>query len=137
MKMRRHCFTAAALLFVLAFTAHAQDDLIERDIKASPGRDVRVGIYTAIRADCNSGPLPAIRLMNPPVHGTISVRRGTLKATNFKQCLATEVPAFVAFYRAAAGFNGNDEFDLEITFAGGRKQIQHFQVNVAGEGQGV
>jgi hypothetical protein len=27
------------------------------------------------------------------------VRRAMLKATNVKQCLAVEVPAFVAFYR--------------------------------------
>jgi len=45
------------------------------------------------------------------------------QATNFKQCLATEVPAFVTFYRAADGFNGADEFVLEIAWAGGRKEV--------------
>ncbi|MGA8076391.1 MAG: hypothetical protein WB868_03255 [Xanthobacteraceae bacterium] len=49
-----------------------------------------------------------------------------LKATNIKQCLAIDVPAFVAFYRAAAGFSGADEFELEIAFASGHKQIQRF-----------
>jgi len=68
------------------------------------------------------------------------VKRGTLKATNVKQCLATEVPAFVAFYRAALGYNGADEFDLEISIAG-RKQRQHFRVSVSngagGGGDGI
>ena len=93
-----------------------------------------------MRPDCTSGPLPAIRLVAPPAHGAVSVKRGTLKATNFKQCLAAEVPALVAFYRAAASFNGTDEFDLEIALAGGRKERQHFRVTVSnnpGGGQGI
>jgi hypothetical protein len=123
---------AAALL--LGASAHhvcAQANLIERNVSASPGRDVRVGVYTTIRPDCTSGPLPAIWLVNAPAHGAVNVKRATFKATNFKQCLAVEVPALVAFYRAAAGFNGADDFQLEVTFAGGRKEIQHFQVSVS------
>ena len=105
-----------------------------------PGHDLRVGIYTSIRPDCTSGPLPAIRLVSAPTHGAVSVKRGMLKATNFKQCLATEVPAFVAFYRAAPDFSGGDAFELEISFAGGRKEIQHFRVTVSASpngGQGI
>ena len=50
--------------------------------------------------------------------GTVSVKRAMLKATNVKQCLAIEAPAFVAFYRAAQNFAGADTFELEVTFAG-------------------
>jgi hypothetical protein len=113
---------------------------VDRNVRAMPGGDVRVGIYTSIKPDCTSGPLPAIRLVTPPAHGTITVKRATLKATNFKQCLATDVPAFVAFYRAVQDFNGTDEFELEVNFAGGRKQTQHFHVSVSNTpngGQGI
>ncbi len=105
-----------------------------------PGSDVRVGIYTSMKPDCTSGPLPAIRLVTPPAHGTITVRRATLKATNFRQCLATDVPAFVAIYRAVQDFNGKDEFEIEVNFSGGRKQTQHFHVSVSNTpngGQGI
>ena len=61
-----------------------------------------------------SGPLPAIRLAAPPAHGSVTVKRGTLKATNIKQCLAIEVPAFVAFYDASTDYSGADDFELEI-----------------------
>jgi hypothetical protein len=137
--MRRY-WLAAAFLCLSVLAARAQGNVLEREVKAAPGRDVRVGIYTDIRPDCTSGPLPAIRLVTPPTHGAVSVKRGTLKATNIKQCLATEVPAFVAFYRAADNFNGTDAFDLEITLAGGGKQLQHFRVlvtNKPGAGQGI
>jgi hypothetical protein len=62
----------------------------------------------------------------PPAHGAVTVKRGTLKATNFKQCLATEVPAYVAFYRAAPGFSGADEFELEVSLGGGRNSASTF-----------
>jgi hypothetical protein len=138
--MTRYGLAAALLFCASAHHVCAQENLVQREVKTPPGRDVRVGIYTSIRPDCTSGPLPAIRLASAPAHGTVTVKRGTLKATNFKQCLATEVPAFVAFYRAAQDFNGADDFDLEISFAGGRKQIQHIRVNVSNDpngGQGI
>jgi hypothetical protein len=134
-------FRAAAIVLCLSgFAAHAQTENAERNVKAIPGRDVRVGIYTNIRPDCTSGPLPAIRLAVSPAHGRVTVKRGTLKATNIKECLATEVPVLVAFYRAADNFSGDDTFELEINFSSGRKQLQHFQVKVSGgqsAGQGI
>ncbi|HEX3939663.1 MAG TPA: hypothetical protein VHX43_19355 [Xanthobacteraceae bacterium] len=135
----RRCKSAAVLLVMVLASAQlawAQSSLLDRAVKAAPGQIMRVGIYTDIRPDCTSGPLPAIRLARPPAHGTVSVKRGMLKATNIKQCLAIDVPAFVAFYRAAADFSGADEFELEITFTGGRKQIQRFQVSAAGAASG-
>jgi hypothetical protein len=131
---------AALLLGASAQRACAQANLVERSVTAASGRDVRVGVYTSIRPDCTSGPLPAIRLMNAPAHGAVNVKRATFKATNFKQCLAIEAPALVAFYHAASGFNGADDFQFEVTFAGGRKEIQHFQVSVSNTpvgGQGI
>jgi hypothetical protein len=110
--------------------AHAQANSIERQIKVAPDVEVRVGIYTSLRPDCTAGPLPAIRLAVAPEHGTVTVRRAMLKATNLKQCLGTEVPAFVAFYRASQGSNSEDHFDLEVNFSAGRKQTQHFHVNI-------
>ncbi len=137
--MKHRWFGAALFLFASAQLVHAQSALLERAVKAAPGQNVRVGIYTSIRPDCTSGPLPAIRLAHAPAHGSVSVKRAMLKATNVKQCLAIDVPAFVAFYRAAAGFSGADEFQLEVTFSGGRKEIQDFRVSVAGAngGQGI
>lgn len=125
---------AAALLCLSAFAAFAQT---ERQIKGVPGKDVRVSVYVDIRSDCTSGPLPAIRLAVPPAHGRVTVKRAMLKATNLKQCLATEVPAFVVLYRAADAYSGADDFVLEInSAASGRKALEHFHVNVSGSGAG-
>jgi uncharacterized membrane protein len=137
--LRRIRTGVAALLLFLAAPAAAQNT-VEREVKAAPGKEARVGVYTDIRPDCTAGPLPAIRLVVPPAHGAVNVKRGKLKVTNFKQCLATEVPVFVAFYRATEAYNGTDEFVLEIGLAGGRKELQHFRVQVTnnlGGGQSI
>ena len=134
------CGLIAAMFFLAGtLAAYAQEDVIERQLKAAPGRDVRAGVFTDIRPDCTPGPLPAIRLATPPAHGNVVVKRGTLKATNIKQCLAIEVPAFVAFYHAAADYSGADDFELEISSPNGHKRRERVHVTVtksssAGEG---
>jgi hypothetical protein len=135
----RHALAAAMFLCAGALMAYAQDDVIERQLKAASGRDVRAGVFTDIRPDCTSGPLPAIRLATPPAYGSVTVKRGTLRATNIKQCLAIEVPAFVAFYRARADYSGADDFELEISSPNGHKRRERVHVTVtksssAGEG---
>jgi uncharacterized membrane protein len=109
MRVPRWAVVAAVLCAVSA--AGAQTTSLDREVKATPGREVRVGIYTSMRADCAAGPLPAIRLSVAPEHGAVTVRRAALKATNVKQCLATELPALVAFYRAKADSANNDRLN--------------------------
>jgi len=124
------------LLCACASTVYGQTDSIDREIRAAPGREVRVGIYTNMRSDCTAGPLPAIRLSVTPEHGTVTLRRATLKATNVKQCLAAELPALVAFYRPKADSANDDRFELEVSFAAGRKQIQRFHVTISSGANG-
>jgi hypothetical protein len=90
----------------------------------------RAGVFTDIRPDCTFGPLPATRLATPPAHGSVTVKRGTLKATNIKQCPAIEVPAIVAFYRASTDYSGADDFELEISLPDGHKQRERVHVTV-------
>jgi hypothetical protein len=128
------------LLCACVSNVYGQTTSLDREIKATPGREVRVGVYTSMRPDCTAGPLPAIRLSVAPEHGTVMVRRATLKATNVKQCLAAELPALVAFYRAKADSGNEDRFELEVSSAAGRKQTQRFHVTIspgASDGQGI
>jgi uncharacterized membrane protein len=131
----------AVAMAMCATAGYAQTTSLDREVKAASGREVRVGIYTSMRADCTAGPLPAIRLSVAPEHGTVTVRRATLKATNVKQCLAAELPALVAFYRPKADSANDDRFELEVSFAADRKQIQRFHVTIisngANEGQRI
>jgi hypothetical protein len=55
-------------------------------------------------------------------------------------CLAAELPVLVAFYRPKPESANNDRFELEVSFADGRKQIQRVHVTIsngANEGQRI
>ena len=107
---------------------------VERSVKALPNKDTQIGVYINVQPDCTSGPLPTIRLVSPPASGKVVVKSAKIKATNYKACLALEVPAYVAFYKSPPEFAGDDVMTIEVKFAGGRTEIQKITVNVTGPG---
>ena len=133
--------TRIALAFlgglVFCAVAVAQSQPIEHQAKGSADKDIQIGTYINVKPDCTSGPLPTIRLIGPPEHGKVSVKKVNVNATNYKQCLALEVPGYVAVYRAVSGFAGTDVVTLEVRFPGGRIELQKITVTVAGTGIGL
>lgn len=105
---------------------------VERSVKALPNKDTRIGVYLNVLPDCTSGTLPTIRLANPPASGKVVVRTAKVKATNYKACLALEVPAYVAFYKSPPEFLGDDVLTIEVKYSGGRTELQKIRVNVVG-----
>ena len=120
--------------FTTSTSAQEQSRVVERTVKSVPNKDTQIGVYINVQPDCTSGPLPTIRLVSPPASGKVVVKSGKVKATNYKACLALEVPGFVAFYKAPADFLGNDFLTIEVKYAGGRTEIQKITVNVSGVG---
>ena len=110
--------------------ALAQVQTVERAAKGLPAKDIRVGVYLNVQPDCTSGTLPAIRLLNPPANGAVNIKRGKVSATNYKQCLALEVPGFIAFYRSKPDFSGVDMVTIEVKYPGGRTEVQRISVTV-------
>ena len=133
--------TLASICCMLALPALAfsQTPTVERQVKGKPDTNINAGIFATVRNDCTAGPLPAVRLVTPPAHGQVTVKQGKLRATNVKQCLGMELPAFIAIYRSAQDFIGQDIFMLEVTGAGGKTQLQRITVTVmkATPGQGI
>ncbi len=124
------------LLASIATSAGAQEQsrVVERSVKSVPNKDTQIGVYLNVQPDCTSGPLPTIWLVSPPASGKVVVKSAKVKATNYKACLALEVPAYVAFYKSPADFLGNDFLTIEVKFAGGRTEIQKITVTVTGVG---
>jgi hypothetical protein len=123
------CVTSAA-----GIGAASAQTLVERSVKAAPNKDTQIGIYLNVRPDCTSGALPTIRLATPPASGKVTVKTAKVKATNYKACLALEVPAYVAFYRSPPDFLGDEVLTIEVKYQGGRTEIQKITVNVVGVG---
>ncbi len=120
---------AAALLLAVS-QSHAWSQTVERAARGEAGKDIRVGVYINVKADCSSGPLPTIRLVDQPVNGNVTVKSGKVNARNYKQCLALEVPAYIAFYKSNPGFGGTDRFTLEVKYPDGRTEVQKLNVTV-------
>jgi len=127
---RIRAISVFAISLVLAGSAWAQEKTVERAIRGPADKDIRIGVYVNVQPDCSSGALPTIRLSTPPANGKVTVKSGKVKATNYKQCLALEVPGYVAIYRSAPGFVGADVVTLEVKFPNGRTEIQKITVNV-------
>jgi hypothetical protein len=128
---------AIALLLISVGTAAAQapmETTVERSYKALPNKDTQIGVFLNVLPDCTSGPMPTIRLVSPPAAGKVVVKAAKVKATNYKACLALEVPAFVAFYKSPPEFLGDDVLTIEVKFVGGRTEIQKITVKVNGPG---
>lgn len=128
-KLATHCL-AWVFLAGIATNAVAQA-VVERMAKGQPGKDIRIGVYINIEPDCSSGPLPAIRIISKPAHGTVIIKRGRISGTNYKHCVALEVPGRVAFYRSQPGFTGVDVMTIEVRYPGIRAETQRITVLVS------
>jgi hypothetical protein len=121
----------SSALLGLASLASAQTQTVDRTARGRAGEDIRVGVYVNVQQDCTSGPLPTIRLSTAPAHGRVTVKKAKINATNYRQCLALEVPGYVALYKSQPDFSGSDVFVLEVKFPNGKTEVQRFTVTVA------
>lgn len=122
--------TVCVLLAEMNTNAVAQQ-VVERIAKGQPGKDVRIGVYINLEPDCTSGPLPAVRVISKPSHGTVTIKRGRISGTNYKHCVATEVPGRVAFYRSQPGFSGVDVVTIEVRYPGVRAETQRIRILIS------
>src|SRR3954452_3883977 len=126
--------TALAVFGAATSWAQSEVPTVERSVKATPNKDTQIGVYVNVLPDCTSGPLPTIRLASPPSSGKVVVKQAKVKATNYKACLALEVPAYVAFYKSPPDFVGDDVLTIEVKYPGGRTELQKITVKVVGSG---
>ena len=125
---------AVAADWMVAISAQSGFETVERSVKAAPNKETQVGVYLNVLPDCTSGPLPTIRLVSPPTFGKVVIKTAKMKATNYKACLALEVPAYVAFYKSPSDFSGDDGLTIEVKYQSGRTEIQKITVKVVGVG---
>jgi hypothetical protein len=121
----------AGLLGASSISALAQaPTTVERTAKGATAKSIEVGLFLNVKPDCTSGTLPAIRLVEAPANGTVIIKQAKVRATNYKQCLALEVPAFIAFYQSKPDFSGIDKVVIEVKYPEGRTELQRITVNV-------
>ena len=109
-----------ALLCLTAFAVRAQANVVEREVKAAPAA-MRAFASIPTSTGLHVWPVAGDQARHPARAWRGQRQRGTLKATDFKQCLATGVRLRRALSRAAE-FDGTDESCWNY-LAGGRKEL--------------
>lgn len=132
---REAVFLLAILLFTVAgplgrASGQEQTQTVERKYSGMASVAINVGVFTSMKQNCTPAPLPVIRLLVEPAHGRVVVKRARLMATNFKKCLATDLPALVTYYRSVSDYVGEDGFTLEIIGEAGQVKTEHITVKV-------
>jgi hypothetical protein len=122
----------ATLGLITSAFAQSSPTSVQRAVKGASNQDICIGAYLNGRPDCTSGPLPTIRLVTPRANGAVVVKKATINATNYKQCLALQAPGYVTIYKSRPDFSGIHSAKLEVTFPDGRIQMQEITVTVAG-----
>ena len=119
-------------LTLVTTAATAEEALQEHSISGPSGQQIRAGWFGNLTSDCNSGPLPQTRLVNPAANGTVTLRKAKVRTNKVPRCPSAELPAMVVFYRAKPGYCGTDHFTLEVTGESGVPSRHKFNVNVEG-----
>src|SRR5215203_955810 len=70
------------------------------------GKTALVGVYGTINRDCTAGPLPIIRVTEPPQHGRFVVIKGKVRISGGGGCPITKVPGLIARYQSRPNFSG-------------------------------
>jgi hypothetical protein len=120
---------AFGLAFATGGAALAQDK-VYRSADAVSGKAMRLSVHGNVSKDCKPGPLPEIKVVTPPKHGTLAVKRGKVGAGQLKRCPTLEVPVEGVFYQANANYTGDDEVAYEVKRSDGPAQSMTVKITV-------
>jgi hypothetical protein len=117
------------LLLGAAAPALAQTNTY-RSGTVAPGKTARIGVVTSLKKDCTVGPTVEVKVLAPPKHGTLNVRKGKLKTPATFRCPNIETSVQGLFYQASPGYTGTDEVKYEAKAPDGTTRQITVQINV-------
>ena len=126
----RPMLAAAFGLGLVAGGPALAQDKIYRSADAVSGKALRLSVHGNVSKDCKPGPLPEIKVLTSPKHGTLAVKRGKVDAGQLKRCPALEVPVESVFYQANANYTGEDEVAYEVKRSDGPAQSMTVKITV-------
>jgi hypothetical protein len=122
----------SSTICLFSLSALAQQERVYETAQAVTGTPVQIGVFArANNAECKSGPLPEIRVLQPPEHGALTVKKGTLKTDRYPKCPGLRVNAQVLFYQSRANYVGTDSVAFEVTYDNGEMQAREISIKVA------
>jgi hypothetical protein len=99
------------------------------------GNETRLAAPNFLNADCSSGPLPDLRIVAAPKHGTYRTEETSIAAeraagTSLAACNGKPVNAVAIYYKPGADFTGTDDMMIDVDFKDGHVRRYVYAISV-------
>jgi hypothetical protein len=127
--------TPVAATTAPASAASAAPNTVELKRAVAAGGKLRVDFLYSINPDCTSIGFAAVRVVEQPRHGRITVDNGT-GFTNFPasdlrtECNKRRSDGVVVVYEPEPGYFGGDSLDFDAIFPSGSLSKRHYAIDV-------
>lgn len=117
--------TAVVAIAISAFAVSASEGVpqVRHDSTVKTGQRERIGHSWHINPDCSVTGVPTVRVIDPPLHGKITLARVREVITDAKgrtiRCNSLKLPVIAYFYQSTAGYVGSDRFVARVSFGNG------------------
>ena len=123
----RYLTILITVLFITSATAQSAN---YKSAETIAGAQTQLDYFATGKKDCSAAPPPSIRVISPPKHGLLTIRRGTMTTNKIPNCPSLQTPANVVFYTGNAGYKGPDAVIYEITDAKGEVAVYNITLTV-------
>lgn len=93
------------------------------DKTAKTGQRQSVGHNWHLNPDCTVTHVPNVRVIEPPLHGSLALVREQAVVTNakglFAKCNSLKLPMIGYYYQSTPGYIGKDRFVARVAFGDG------------------
>lgn len=120
----------AWVFIALSSTVAAAQESVYSTLTALSGKALRVGYYASSTVGCTAGPLPEVKVIEPPTSGTMIVRRATLTTNRVNGCPNIKLPSQVIFYVSHGGFHGKEHVVYDVITTDGRSRRFDITIDV-------
>jgi len=123
---------AATLVTCFSLSAESQTapSANYSSFETEPGKPVQLGYYAQAHNDCSPSKLPIVRIIEPPLSGTLTVRPGELKTDRVANCPGLRVPAQIVLYQARDKATGSDHVMYGVTYPDGEIALYDIAVHI-------
>ncbi|NEU14469.1 hypothetical protein G3T14_20415 [Methylobacterium sp. BTF04] len=113
------------LTLAIAIPAGLHAKEASRIVEGKVGQDLRIGLFGSVRPDCRPERTPPVRIVKPPIHGTIIVGTGQTQIPETSTtCGGATFTVLAIFFRPATDFEGEDQTVLEFESGSDDKPVQ-------------
>lgn len=99
------------------------------------GNETRLAAPNYLNADCSSGPLPDVRIVEPPKNGAYRTEETSIAAERQvgkprEACNGKPVNAIAVYYKPKPDFTGIDEMGIDVDFRNGTVRRYIYTITV-------